>query len=122
MYKHHQGAELAESFVEGNQTTGAEEECQVPLISESVSVSADGTVNITVNNLSAADAVPVEILFTEMAPSQIEAAILTGKMTAHNTFEEPEKVKEERFTDYKADGRSIRFTMPACSIIALRIK
>ena len=122
MYKHHQGAELAESFVEGNQMTGAEAECQVPFIHESVSVSADGTVNVTVNNLSVTEAVPVEISLTEMEPSHVEATILTGKMNACNTFEEPETVKEEAFTDYKTEGRSLSFTMPACSVIAFRIK
>ncbi len=111
-----------ESFVEGNRMIGVDEECRVPLISESVSVSADGTVNVTVNNLSAAEAVPVEMCLTEMEPSHIEAAVLTGKMNAFNTFEEPDKVKEEVFADYETDGRSIRFTMPACSVIAFRIK
>ena len=122
MYKHHQGAELVESFVEGSQPAGVEEGCQVPSVSESVSVSADGTVNVTVNNLSVSEAVPVEMLLEEMEPSEIEAAILTGKMNAYNTFEEPETVREETFTDYKADGRKISFTMPACSVISFRIK
>lgn len=121
MYKHHQNAELVESFVEGNKMTGTEND-QVPEISESVSVSADGTLNVTVNNLSVTEDMPVEMILAEMEPSQIEAAILTGKMNAHNTFEEPETVKEEVFVDYKADGRKISFTLPACSIIAFRIK
>lgn len=121
MYKHHQDAELVESFVEENKMIGTEEN-QVPEISESVSVSADGTVNVTINNLSVTEDVPVEMVLTEMEPSRIEAAVLTGKMNAHNTFEEPGTVKEETFTDYRADGRKISFTMPACSVIAFRIK
>lgn len=122
MYKHHQGAELAESFVEGNPKVGAEEQCQVPQICESVSVSADGTVNVTVNNLSESEAAPIELFLTEMEPSCVEAAVLSGKMNDYNTFEEPEKVKEVLFTDYKTEGRKISFTMPACSVIAFRIK
>ncbi|MBD5458882.1 MAG: alpha-N-arabinofuranosidase [Lachnospiraceae bacterium] len=121
MYKHHQDAELVESFIEGNKTVGMEED-QVPEISESVSVSADGTVNVTLSNLSVTEDVPVEMILTEIEPSQIEAAILTGKMNAHNTFEEPETVKEKVFTNYQADGRKISLTMPACSVIAFRIK
>ncbi|MCM1175821.1 MAG: alpha-N-arabinofuranosidase [Blautia sp.] len=121
MYKHHQGAELLESFVEGNKTVGTEE-YQVPEISESVSVSADGTVNVTLSNLSVTEEVPVELLLAEMEPSRIEAAVLTGAMRAYNTFEEPENVKEEVYTDYQADGRKISFLMPACSVIAFRIK
>jgi len=121
MYKHHQDAELVESFIEGNKTVGMEE-YQVPEISESVSVSADGMINVTVNNLSATEDTPVEMLLTEIEPSQIEAAILTGGMRAHNTFGEPETVKEKVFTDYRIDGRKISFTMPACSVAAFRIK
>lgn len=121
MYKHHQDAELAESFVEGNRMIGTEDD-QVPEICESVSVSADGTVNVTISNLSVTEDVPVEMFLTEMEPSRIEAAVLTGKMNAHNTFEEPETVKEEIFTNYKADGRKISVTMPACSVVAFRIK
>lgn len=122
MYRHHQGAELVESFVEGNRTIGIEDEYQVSEVTESVSVGTDGVVNITVNNLSSSEAVPIEISLTELEPSSVEAAILTGGMCEHNTFEEPENVKEENFTELKTEGRKISFTLPACSIISLRIK
>ncbi len=121
MYKYHQDAELLESFVEGNKDIG-KEEYQVPQISESVSVSADGTINITVNNLSVTESVPMELSFAELIPAHIEAMILTGEMCAHNTFDEPENVKEKAFTDFKADGTKIVFTSPACSVISFRVK
>lgn len=122
MYKHHQGAELVESFIEGNKTIGIEEEYQVSEVMESVSVSADGAVNVTVNNLSASEAAPIEIALTELEPSSVEASILAGGICEHNTFEEPENVKEKAFTEFKTEGRKISFTAPACSIISLRIK
>lgn len=122
MYRHHQGAELVESFIEGNGTIGIEEEYQVSEITESVSVGSDGVVNVTVNNLSASEAAPIEISLTELEPSSVEAAILTGGICAHNTFEEPENVKEKAFTEFKTEGRKISFMAPACSIISLRIK
>ncbi|MDE5598687.1 MAG: alpha-N-arabinofuranosidase, partial [Lachnospiraceae bacterium] len=122
MYKHHQNAELVESFVEDNRLIGIDEKNQVPQISESVSVSADGTVNITVGNLSVTDAVPLELSFAELTPAHIEAAILTGEMCAHNTFNEPESVKEAVFTDFKAEDGKVVLTVPACSVISFRIK
>lgn len=122
MYKHHQDAELVESFVEDNRLIGIDEKFRVPQISESVSVSADGTVNVTVGNLSAADAVPLELSFAELTPSHIEAAILTGEMCAHNTFDEPENVKEAVFADFKAEGGKVVFTVPARSVISFRVK
>ncbi len=122
MYKHHQDADLVESYVDGNKVIGVEEEYQVPEISESVSVSADGTVNVTVSNLSITEDVPVEMCFAELAPSSIEAAIVTGEMHAYNTFDEPENVKEIPFTEFKAEGNKVCFTAPACSVISFRLK
>lgn len=122
MYKHHQDADLVESYVDGNKVIGVEDEYQVPEISESVSVSADGTVNVTVSNLSITEDVPVEMSFAELAPSSIEAAIVTGEMHAYNTFDEPENVKEIPFTEFKAEGTKVCFTAPACSVISFRLK
>lgn len=121
MYKHHQDAELVDSFIEGNKLVG-EGECQVPHVSESVSTDADGYVNVTLSNLSVSEDMPMEISFQELNPSSVEASILTGAMNAHNTFEDPECVKECRFTEFKAQDGKIVFTIPACSVISLRVK
>ena len=122
MYKHHQDADLLESYIDGNRQIGEDEEYQVPLLEESVSVSADGCVNITLNNLSVKEDVPVEVTFAELKPAEVTAAILTQEMHAHNTFEEPEKVKEEAFTAYEIKDGKLCFTAPACSVISLRVK
>ncbi len=122
MYRHHQDAELVESYVEGNKTIGVEEEYQVPLLNESVSIGADGVVNMTLSNLSVTEDVPVEMVFTELSPSNIEASILKDEMHAHNTFENPDKVQERVFMDYEAKNGTIRFTAPACSVISFRVK
>ena len=99
-----------------------EGECQVPHVSESVSTDADGYVNVTLSNLSVSEDMPMEISFQELNPSSVEASILTGAMNAHNTFEDPECVKECRFTEFKAQDGKIVFTIPACSVISLRVK
>ena len=77
---------------------------------------------LVLNNLSIDKAEEVEIAFAECDPKHVTAAILTNDMHAYNTFEDPDKVHEEVFTEYKiADGR-ITFTMPACSVVMFRIK
>ncbi|MDE6976706.1 MAG: alpha-N-arabinofuranosidase, partial [Lachnospiraceae bacterium] len=121
MYKNHQDAELLDSFIEGNGLVG-EGECQVPHVSESVSVDAQGYVNVTLSNLSVSEDMPMEISFNELNPSSVEASILTGAMNAHNTFEDPECVKECQFIDFKAEDGKIVFTIPACSVISFRVK
>lgn len=121
MYRNHQDSELLDSFMEGNNSVG-EGDYQVPHVSESVSIDAEGYVNVTLSNLSVSEDMPMEISFNELNPSRVEACVLTGKMNAHNTFEDPECVKECEFCDYKTENGKIIFTIPACSIISFRIK
>lgn len=122
MYKHHQDADLVESFLEGNKMTGAADDCQVPFLDESVSVDKEGYVNVTLTNLSANEDAPVEMTFAELIPAQVTAAILQGEAHAYNTFEEPEKVKEEKFDAYEVKDGKIIFTAPAGSVISFRIR
>jgi|MGYP000000410550 alpha-L-arabinofuranosidase len=122
MYKYHQDADLVESYIDGVEQIGEDEKFKVPNLQESASVDKDGVVTITLNNLSIDKAEEVEIAFAECDPKHVTAAILTNDMHAYNTFEDPDKVHEEVFTEYKiADGR-ITFTMPACSVVMFRIK
>ena len=121
MYKHHQDADLLHSYMEGNKTIGSDED-QVPFLSESVSVGADGEIHVTVSNLSVSESAPIEIAFAELQPSSVKAAVLTGEMHAHNTFDAPEQVKEAELTDVEIAGGRIRFTAPACSVISLNIR
>ncbi len=48
--------------------------------------------------------------------------MVTGKMADHNTFENPEVVKEAEFKDYSKTDNGIKFTIPACSVLMLRLK
>ena len=47
---------------------------------------------------------------------------MTGKMNEHNTFEAPEEVKEEAFKGYAKTGDGVKVTLPACSVVSIRIK
>ena len=122
MYKYHQDADLVESYIDGVEQIGEDEKFKVPHLQESASVDKDGVVTITLNNLSIDKAEEVEIAFAECDPKQVSAAILTNDMHAYNTFEDPDKVHEEVFTDYKIENGKIAFTMPACSVVMFRVK
>ena len=122
-YRHHQDADLVESCITGNSTLDAgEKEYQVPKLQESVSIDKDGIVTITLNNLSATDSEEVEVAFTELNPSDVSASIVNQEMHAYNTFEEPENVTEEAFTAYEITEKGLKFTIPACSVVAFRVK
>lgn len=122
MYRDHQDADLLESSLAGIGEIGREDEYKVPSLSRSVSLNKDGSVNITLNNLSIEEDTQVEIVFTDLRPSDVTASVLTGEMHAHNTFEEPETVREENFTAYEITERGLKLTAPRCSVLSFRIR
>ena len=121
MYRHHQGAQLLDSEIAGTETAGAGES-SVPALQESVSVQEDGTVTVTIANMSVEKSYPVDLVFMEKKPESAEARILTNEMHAKNTFEEPDVVKEEDFDGVTLTERGASFTIPACSVVSLRLR
>lgn len=121
MFKYHQDADLVASCLEGCREAGPDD-AKVPMLSESVSKSADGTINVTIGNLSATDNESVEIVLTEKENASVTGTILTGRMNDHNTFDTPDKVNEKEFVDYTVSGRNIKIDLPARSVVLLRIK
>ena len=101
---------------------GEEEDYMVPNLQESVSLDKDGIVTVTLNNLSVTDSEEMEIVFAERHPDCVTAAIVTNKMDAYNTFDNPDTVKEAVFEDFTVTDRGVTFTMPACSVVQFRIK
>ncbi|MDO5573723.1 MAG: alpha-L-arabinofuranosidase C-terminal domain-containing protein [bacterium] len=122
MYRDHQDADLLESYIAGTKEIGKEAEFKVPNLQESVSVSSDGTIHVTLNNLSVSEAEEIELVLTEKSIQKITAGIVTGAINAYNTFEEPNKIQEQTFDQIKITGNKAVFTIPACSVMALHIR
>lgn len=121
MYKYHQNAQLLDSSLEIDEI--GTENCKVPAVSESVSMDDDGTIHITLGNLSPTAQREIEIQFYEQKPIQVNGTVLTGSMTAHNTFDQPDTVKEQEFTAYSVTGQNtIQLTLPSCSVLHLEVK
>lgn len=121
MYKYHQDAELLDSSLE-TEHIGEDEKFMVPNLQESVSMDKDGHIHITINNLSVEKAYEVESILAETPVKAVQGTILTGRMDAHNTFDEPETVKPAAFEDCKAEGNKVVFTIPACSVLHLEVE
>lgn len=119
MFRDHQEATLLDSSLTTEQI-GTETD-KVPNLTESVSVAADGTILITLANLSPTAAYPVDTVFAEGAPACVTGKILTGTMHAHNTFDAPETVKTADFTEAKIEADAIRMTVPPCSVVSLKV-
>lgn len=120
MYKAHQDAELVESSIE-TEMVGLEEKNIVPNLSESVSIGKDGKIHVTVTNLSLTEDYDIEGVFTQTKVNAVEASIVTEEMHAHNTFDDPEAVKEEAFTDFSITDAGVNFRIPKCSVLHLAL-
>ena len=120
MYKHHQDAELVDSFIE-TEEIGLEEENMVPNLTESVSVAKDGKIHITLTNLSLKKAYSID---TELADTKIKAVkgeIVGGDAHLHNTFAKPGTVKVNKFEDVSFKDNKIKFKIPASSVLHLEV-
>ena len=122
MFKYHQGAQLVNSFLTGVEQEGTGDDNKVPQVTESVSVSEDGTVNITLNNLSLESDKEVEIDFDDLKVSSVEAYVVTGAMDAHNTFDDAEVVTTKKLENVTITDKGVKVVLPACSVTGLRIK
>ena len=122
MYRHHQGAELLESFLAESDMVGPEES-KVPRITESCSVDEQGIITVTLNNLSATEEQELKITLASGEAFEVcEAECVSGEMNAHNTFGEPERVKELPFDHYERTENGLRVMLPPCSVTVLRLK
>ena len=120
MYKYHQDAELLESYVETKEI--GDGEWKVPNLHESVSLGRDGRIHVTLNNLSVTESYDIDAVFTETDIKGVEGTILTGEMHAHNTFDQPDVVHTEKFDQVEVSGQSLKFTIPACSVLHLAVE
>lgn len=120
MYQCHQNAELVDSYIDAT-FIGMDNENQVPNLQESVSMNKDGSINITINNLSADEAYEVQTIFTQKQIKSATAWILTNEMTAHNTFQNTEKVHIEKFDEIETNGKELKFKILPCSVMKIMI-
>ncbi|MDO4331078.1 MAG: alpha-L-arabinofuranosidase C-terminal domain-containing protein [Eubacteriales bacterium] len=120
MYQHHQENELADSHLEEDIRCAGN--ARIPVLQESASVSPDGTVHITMVNLSLEESREIETVLTDRTIEAVKGEILTDKMDAHNTFDAPDAVKAREFSDFWRTESGLAFTIPPCSVVHLEIR
>ncbi len=121
MYKDHQDATLVDSTIETKEI-GIENEWKVPNLTESVSVNDDGTLNITLTNLSLDESYEIDTTILDRKINALTGEILVNEMKAMNTFEKPEVVKVEEFTNMEITDNGIKVTIPPCSVVHIQVK
>ncbi len=120
MYKCHQDNELLDSFVETKEI-GLEKDNMVPNLTESVSVDKDGKIHITMTNLSIDEAYEIDGEIADTVIASVKGEIVGGEIHAHNTFDAPDAVKAVAFDAVTVNGSSIKFTIPASSVLHLEV-
>ncbi len=123
MYRYHQGASLLTSELIGNAIVGTREN-ELPKVFESASVDADGVITVTLTNNSLESGESVDICFTAKGGEYevTEAFYVAGAMNAHNTFESPSIVEEQKFEAYTKTADGVRVELPPCSVVCIRLK
>lgn len=119
LYKAHQDATLIDSYVEACMI--GEDDELVPNLHVSSSRADDGTVTVTLSNLSADTAAPIDGCAAGIDIKTISARILAGDMLDYNDFSSPERVNI-RSLEVTAQGSNFSLEMPPCSVAEITIK
>ncbi len=95
----------------------------VPQVSASAAKAVDGSIVIGLANLDPRRTASVSAAIEGARISQITGEILTAEeMDAHNTFENPNALHPEVFTGAKMDGPRLEVTLPAKSVVVLKLQ
>ncbi len=120
MYKVHQDA----TYLPLNIITDTREinNNRIPYVSASAS-RKDGLIHITLTNIDLDSEQNIKISLSGMAAKSVTGKILTSnKVMDHNTFENPDLVKPQTFSQAKIVNGELNVNLPAKSIVVLEIK
>lgn len=127
LFSVHHDATLLDSYVTTNLI--GNDDMKVADVFESASIDAEGNVNITICNIDIESSKTVDGIVKGLNASAVTGQILTGKMDALNTFEAPEAVQVEDFTDITWEVASegtaetnFKMVLPTCSVVRLTFK
>ena len=116
LYKHHHDATLLNSHLE---TEGVYD--GVPNLTVSASEDENGVVHITLANISADTAYPIDCTLTGKKYNTASARILTNSIGAYNDFDHPEDVKITDFDALTLENNNLHFNIPACAVMEITV-
>lgn len=120
LYKVHQDATLAPSEVQSERY--ALGDYDIPALSASASVDADGKLHLTLSNANPHKDISVRVLVNGMKVSQVQGQVLQGDtMNAHNTFMTPNVVKPKEFHGAQVSSEYIEIVAPKMAVVALEV-
>ncbi|MGZ3755082.1 MAG: alpha-N-arabinofuranosidase [Mucilaginibacter sp.] len=120
MYKAHQDGKflpiklISPNFVSGND--------KIPAVNASASQDAQGKIHISLVNLDPHKTVAISIDFNDIQWKNVTGQVLTSaNITDVNTFDNPNKLHLQSFSDAKKDGSKLTVNMPSKSAVMLEL-
>ncbi|GHV17744.1 intracellular exo-alpha-L-arabinofuranosidase 2 [Clostridia bacterium] len=122
MFKTHRDAALLESSA-----TCGDAAAEVPEISHSASVAEDGTITLTVANLSADSRADIDLTLLSGDYGFVSGELLTGDMHARNDLDTPPAVKTVPFEGFSVaernkSGTQAKIDLPPCAVASIIVK
>ncbi|MFN8488479.1 MAG: alpha-N-arabinofuranosidase [Caldilineaceae bacterium] len=120
LYKVHQDATLVPSAVQSERY--ALGDYDVPALSASASIDADGKLHITLSNANPHKDIVVRVLVNGFKAGKVKGRVLQGdSMNTHNTFTMPHVVEPKEFHGAQIASEGLEILTPKMAVIALEV-
>ncbi len=121
LYKVHQDAMLLPVKFTSPQYVFGDD--SITAVNASASIDSNHVVHITLVNLDAKKKISVAATLQSISFKNIGGEILTSqKFNDVNTFEQPNKIMNTAFSDYKKNGNNILVNLPPMSVVLITLK
>ena len=121
MYNVHQDANLVPIQIESPSYQFGDK--KLTAVSVSASKDASGALNISLTNIDYSKSQEISINLRGEDFTKVSGQILaSGKISDHNSFEQPNKVSIKEFSGSKLDKGVLKLTLPAYPVVVLNVK
>jgi alpha-N-arabinofuranosidase len=121
MYNVHQNALMIPVSVTSNDYSF--EGKNLKAVSASASKDKNGNVHISIVNIDAHNAQNVTLDLGNVKANSVTGRILRSeKLQDYNSFDNPNKIKPQTFSDAQLNGSNLRVKIPPFSVIVLELK
>ena len=120
MYQVHHDATLLPQVLETPEYESGNE--SLPAVSASASMDKEGRIHLSLVNIDPGRAVLMEVELKGKDSGRVTGQLLTSeKMDSHNTFEQAEEVVPVDFDGARFNKGTLELTIPARSVLVLRV-
>lgn len=114
LYKGHHNSTLVDSLLEADDLQV--NEAKLPHLHVSASEKQDGSIHLTIVNLSAHDDVQLHTHLEGRSFSTAKLRYISGAITDHNTFEQPERITIQTAEPLEINNNELTIKISPCSV------